>query len=229
MNIVGFGDSFISKNHDLQGYLNRVGRHFKTDNVKWHGFPGTCSWDAFFQFKDYPDPVDVAVFAWSEPSRLFHRVVRGICPGSASQPIDKNDPNREVWEAANLYYKYIYDYQKIEYEAMAFYQWFDTWSTRFSNTKFIHMWSFAKNKSEYNDPWRQYRESTQDLEYHHTWKNGVEIRPALMYLSMKEGWPKDNDLSKETRVNHLTATYHIMLATRIIEAIEHYKPGTIIQ
>ena len=224
MKIVGFGDSFISPTREHWGYLNQVGSKLGAD-VVWNGFPGTSSWDAFFQFKDYPDDIDVAVFCWSDPSRMYHPNVRGICPNSAMQQHPPGQWDSEVWRASQEYYSYLYDWRKTEYEASAFYYWFDHWSERFANTKFIHMWSFAKTILGVGDPWQKYREDIRGLEYHHRWKNGVEIRPALMHFSLKEGWPTDNNLSNEKRANHMAPVFHSYLAEQIVDAINNYKPG----
>jgi hypothetical protein len=221
MRIVGFGDSFISKN-DKTGYLDIVGKKLNAD-IKWHGLPGAGIWDSFFQFKDYPHNIDVAVFAWSSPSRFFHPNVRGICHGSV-QLMKPGMPNFETWEAARQYYYYLYDWRKTEYEAMAFFQWFDEWSKRYANIKFIHMWSFSKD-TEFNETWEKYKHNSTKLEYHHRWQNGVEIRPALMHFSAREGWPENNNFSRETRNNHLSETYHAHLADIIVDAVNNYQPG----
>ena len=221
MRIVGFGDSFISKN-DKIGYLDIVGKALGAE-VDWRGHNGTGPWDAFFQFKDYPYDIDVAVFAWSSPSRLYHPNIRGMCHGSI-QKITPGMPNYETWEAARQYYHYIHDWRKTEYEVLAFYQWFDNWSKRYAGIKFIHMWSFSKDV-EFNETWEKYKYDPSQLEYHHKWQNGVEIRPALMHFSANEGWPENNDFSKETRNNHLSETYHSHLSGIIIDAINTYQPG----
>jgi hypothetical protein len=221
MRIVGFGDSFISKNDNI-GYLDIVGKQLDAD-IKWNGLPGTGIWDAFFQFKDYPYDIDVAVFSWSSPSRLYHPHIRGMCHGSVQQ-INPNMPNFETWEAAKQYYYYLYDWRKTEYEATAFFQWFDQWSKRYANIKFIHMWSFSKDVT-FNQTWEKYKGSANQLEYHHRWKNGFEIRPALMHFSAREGWPEHDDFSKETRNNHLSELYHSHLASIIVDGIINYEPG----
>lgn len=223
MRIVGFGDSFITKNHGNIGYLDMVGEALGAE-VDWRGHQGTGPWDAFFQFKDYPYDIDVAVFAWSSPARLYHPHVQGLCHGSAFNEIDTKMPNYEIWEAARQYYYYLYDWRKTEYEAIAFYQWFDKWSERFANIKFIHMWSFSKDL-QFNESWEKYKKSMDILEYHHRWSNGVEIRPALIHLSARDGWPTDNDLTKENRPNHLSEMYHRYLSENIVDAVKNYTPG----
>ena len=221
MRIVGFGDSFISKNK-TDGYLDIVGKKLNAE-VDWRGHNGSGPWDAFFQFKDYPYDIDVAVFSWSSPSRLYHPNIRGMCHGSV-QNLTPTMDNFETWEAARQYYYYLYDWRKSEFEAVAFYQWFDQWSTRYASIKFIHMWSFSKDTA-FNQSWEKYKHDPTQLEYHHRWKNGYEIRPALMHFSAVDGWPADNDLGKETRNNHLTEMYHMYLSEIIEDAIVNYEPG----
>ena len=224
MKIVGFGDSFIwkaSQNTDTC-YLDYTAQELGAE-VEWRGYNGSGSWDAFFQFKNYPQNIDVAVFAWSGVTRLYHPNVRGICHGSSQQVFPGAD-NFEIWDAARKYYYYLYDWEKSEYEAMAFYQWFDQFSTNYPNTKFIHMWSFAKDTT-FDESWEKYKGNPDNLEYPHRWKNGAEIRPALMHFSTQDGWPADNNLHREKRNNHLTEPYHIHLSNVLTTAIKEYQPG----
>lgn len=232
MNIVGFGDSFISGHVDSNrsGYLDDVGDIVNAESVTWNGYPGSGSWDAFFQFKNYEKLVegDVVIFSWSDPARLYNRRVRNLCLHGSSLPIDKDNPDAKVWHAARQYYAELYDYEKTEYEAAAFYYWVDNWLASFTKIKFIHLWGFAKNTPGIRNYWDMYlEENTDKLEYHHHFKNGAEIRPALMSFSRREGWSALNDLKGETRLNHLTPKYHSLLASMIADAIENYEPGKI--
>lgn len=234
MKIVGFGDSFIEGAHESwpgnDNYLAKVGRHLNA-SVETHGFGGSGSWDAFFQFEKYMkqelEHVDIVIFAWSEPSRLYHPHVRNLCPHGSSLPRDKNDPDAAIWLAAKQYYAELYDHHKTESEASAFYQWVDILSTNYADTKFIHMWSFAKDVTRKLSWWDMYDEDQTTIEYHHHFKNGAEIRPALMNFSRREGWPKGNDTPNDPRQNHMTPKYHTVLSSIIIDAIENYEPGVI--
>ena len=224
MRIVGFGDSFIWKApyHKKAGYLDMVGLELDAE-VHWNGYNGSGPWDAFFQFKDYPKEIDVAIFAWSVPSRLYHPHIRGMCHGSV-QRINNDTQHPETWEAAKQYYHYLYDWRKTQYEITAFYQWFDRELANYPNTKFIHMWSFSAER-EFHDGFDKYKQDPDQLEYYHRWSNGVEIRPALMYFSAQEGWPANDDLSKETRENHLSLEYHKYLAKILVDNIKNYESG----
>ena len=93
MKITYFGDSFINTDikivggqivydqHDknwqelLDQYPYLLADHFNAD-MESYGYPGSGSWDAFFQFKKYCEqndgPSDVTVFCWSNLTRLYH-------------------------------------------------------------------------------------------------------------------------------------------------------------
>jgi hypothetical protein len=225
MKIVGFGDSFIMHSNNSNAYLNIVANELNAE-VEFKGYAGTGPWDTFFQFKDYTKELDVAVFCWSEFARLYHPHVRGICPGSARSVREFDHCNSEIWNSARNYYDHLFDNRKTDYEAEAFYQWFDNWSRRFSGIKFIHMWSFAKPKHG-GDFYIEHSRDMRDLDYYHKFQHGAEIRPALMHHSVRGDWPED--ISKDTRVNHLNFDFHRYLSTFIIDAIIDYVPGKIYQ
>lgn len=224
MNIVGFGDSFITGVGDNNTYLGILKNYFNAQVIT-KGIPGTGPWEAFFQFKKYTGPMDVAIFAWSEPHRLYH---------SRLKPVDWHNINREtpgyndeVKMAAEKYYQFIYDQEKAEHEAEALYHWFDEYSKRF-NVKFIHLWSFAKNP-EAVPPEEFYNQHPGGISYHHRFNNGVEIRPALMKFSVEEEWPGMGNIRQETRPHHMGPHSHHKLSKLIIDAIENYEPGRLIE
>lgn len=225
MRIVGFGDSFIMQSSDPGAYLNLVAKEFDAE-LDFKGYPGTGPWDTFFQIKDYTKEIDVAVICWSEFGRLYNSYVRGICPGSIWNHHEGNQKELEIWDAALKYYQHLYDGKKIDYEAEAFYQWVDSWTKRFAGIKFIHMWSFAKVRAG-GDFYSEHRKDRKDLEYYHSFKNGAEIRPALMHYSVNGDWP--GDIKKDPRTNHLNNDFHKYVANFIIDAIKTYQPGKIYQ
>jgi len=234
MNIVGFGDSFISENGEYSPeygkcYLDTVGTTLSAKSVTWAGCSGSSIWDAFFQFKNYEKltDIDVAVFAWTDVSRLYHYRVRNLCPYGSSLRANLNGSDADVWLATKHYYTELYAHEKTEYEAQAFFHWFDNLTLSFPKIKFIHMWGFSKNTQTAGSNWDRYAEDNVELEYHHRFKNGVEIRPALMNFSRRDGWPSDDDLANETRANHLTLKNHDILSSIIVNAIENYEPGKI--
>ena len=215
MKIVGFGDSFITPNDLHYSYTNLIAAHFNT-TFEHYGKEGSGAWNAFFQFKKVNIDADVVLFAWSSSIRLYHSEYTTICPSGVTLNKNSNDP---IWKAAEMYYAYLFEKEKAIYEHTAFYYWLDNWlKETYPNTKFIHMWGFPSAATDGTD-WGK----TENFQYYHQWKNGVEIRPALIHLSYLDEWP--GDLSKETRCHHMTPRMHRILADNIIAAIEDYKPG----
>lgn len=227
MKIAGFGDSFITENNLPYSYTNLIGKHFNTQ-FQHYGHAGSGAWDAFFQFIDRKEEYDVVIFVWSAEHRTYHPTHRNICPAV----IDKKSNSDPVWEAAKQYYAYLYSSRKTYFEHVAFYSYVDTYlRVNHPNTKVIHLWGFPaaneytergeyikQEKINWNEPHR--------FSYIHRFKHGVEIRPALINLSYREGWP--GDLSKETRCHHMTPNIHRYLYKYVIAAIEHYFPGRLI-
>jgi hypothetical protein len=220
MKIVGFGDSFITPAIQNYAYTNLVAKHFNAEFESF-GLEGSGTWDAYFQLekylKDNPAP-DVVLFAWSASMRLYHPEVRNICYNSAVlNPAEPESPTfKPLWKAAKAYYEYLYDAPKANMDHSCLYYWIDTVLVpKYPNTKFIHMWSFPNNACNFGKP--------QDMEYLYEFTTAVEIRPALIHLSYLDEWP--NDLSKETRIHHMTPKMHNILADTIIAAIEDYNSG----
>ena len=218
MRIVGFGDSFITQCHnDYPSYTNLISEHYSSEFIS-HGISGSGSWEAFFQFEEHFDNQDVVMFAWSNTSRLYHHAVKDICFSGAERNKNSDNP---VWQAANMYYNYLYSAKKSHYELKAFYYWFDDYLSQFKNTKFIHMWGFPADKinQQYYYTWAEHEK----YDYLHRFKIGMEVRPALIYLSYLDGWP--NDLANETRPNHFTNKMHRYLADILIKSIDEYENG----
>lgn len=218
MKIVGFGDSFITPASG-EYYTNIIADHFQAD-AEFLGYQGSGTWDAFFTFMEYVKHnslPDVVMFVWSNTSRLYHHRIRDICPTGV---IKHKDSGHIVWQAAELYYAHLYDDVKAEYEFRAFYYWLDHWLAKtYPTVKFIHMWSFPHWHGE------KYALTENDkFQYYHRFTNGIEIRPALIYLSTLDGWPSDG-LANETRTHHLTNKMHKFLANKIIDALTNYKNG----
>jgi hypothetical protein len=237
MKIVGFGDSFIlgiTPNHKEwpETYQGMISQKLNAD-VEFRGQPGTGPWSAYFDFLDYKEHIDVAIFAWSEPGRMYHPVVKPLNFATVRNDIhNKNHPHYDVIKAADLYYQHLMNNNKKNHELKALMTLVDTLSLEYPNTKFIHLPCFTWDK---DDEWWGdiYEHTNQDqLNYHHTFKNGIQIHPALMYMSIKHEWVgregSHTKLNQETRQCHLSVPVHKLLADAIVDGIQNYVPGNII-
>jgi hypothetical protein len=236
MNICGFGDSFMDLPRDNNvknlTYLKQVADKFNA-TFEPYGEPGTGPWSAFFNFQKYKNKenIDVAIFAWSEHNRLYHPIVRPINFTSVHNPkvhsMYPKEIDYDVWEAAKQYYRYIYDDTKSKYEAIGLYHLMDHLSLDYPHIKFIHMFCYALHNSDqiyldiYNDP-----DVPNNLKYPYLFKNGVNIRPALMYMSYLDEWP--DDLYYETRDCHLSQKMHNVLTETLYTAITNANIGDIV-
>jgi hypothetical protein len=227
MKIFGFGDSFITDNELDYSYTNILKNHFDAD-CQWHGREGSGSWNAFFHFLDHRETCDVLIFVWSAEHRTYHPHHTNICPAAIEQNLGKHP----VWEAAKQYYSHLYDCRKAYYEHVAFYDWVDSYlKDNYPDTKVIHLWSFpAANSFTMHGElieWENYNWDKPNMfPYIHRFKHGVEFRPALINLSYRDGWP--GDLKYEKRCHHMTPPMHKVLAVRLIDAIENYENGRLV-
>lgn len=240
MRIAGFGDSFIQPiyypNGDLYNeynYLTKIGKYFNTNDFIAYGYPGSGVWDAFFEFQKQEEiarknnkPFDIVIFAWSNGSRLYHPIVRDICASNVYNHYDSKQP---LWIAAKNYYEHLFDHKKLKYELTAFFYWLDNHlKETYPNIKFVHLNGFPPydEGQPVEDYYEYIKKNDGNIKYYTTWKNSVEIRPSLIYFSLMDDWP--GDLSKEHRFQHLTPKMHTIVSDLVINAIENYVPGKII-
>lgn len=235
-NIVAFGDSFtltITPNHLEwdECYQGMLANRYNC-LPEFRGKPGTGPWYMFFDFLRYPDKhlIDVALIAWSEISRLYHPVFQPINTHIAhDKELFKkaSDHERDVIVAANHYYQKLYDGHQKSYEMKALMNLFDDMCSEYKHIKFIHLPCFTwESPAEW---WGEtYKvKKPEDLVYYHNFKNGMEVRPALMYLSMLDEWPAD--LSQDRRQCHMTSRVNRLLADTIIQCIDNYTPGKMVE
>lgn len=234
MKIVGFGDSFILgpptpvKEID-DTYQALLGNKYNT-YPEFRGIGGTGPWHAFFDFLNYfktcNEHVDVVLMAWSEAHRLYNPMLTRQNAELAAKVANKpNISFNEVFSAVQQYYDFVMDTEKQNYEIQALMTMFDDMVSNYPNTKFINLHSFSRlNKGE---GWKDY-DDVSKLQYHYKFKNSMEIRPCLIYLSRLEDWPGDNNMHLEKRECHLSPKMHKLVADAIISAIENYSPGKIV-
>jgi hypothetical protein len=190
------------------------------------GQPGTSPWHAFMNYDSYEhkQDVDVVVFAWSDKARLYHSHVSPICHTTVADPSiwpDLHSYNKSVMEAAMQYYSYLYDDKKATVEMEGLFRVMDSRALDYPHIKFIHMFCYADNVHDGLDIYKSDR--IDELKYIYSFKNGVNIQPALMTLSYNDGWP--SDIRKETRECHLTPKMHEVLAEGIYNAITNANNG----
>lgn len=231
MKILGIGDSF------MHGDINRKAIDFLllTSNAlnaesEMIGMSGTGPWNSFFKFLNYKDKesLDVVIFAWSEATRLYyhdHNIPLNSGTVLYKMHRDKKSVD-EIYNAAEQYYLHLYDYEKQGYEAMGIYYIIDDMAKKYPNIKFIHMFCFAHNSDISFPHMEVYDKKTFDhLEYLYTFQNGINIKPALMYLSRHcEEYPT-NGIEHDHRSCHMGVKMHQRLADTLVDAIQNGKNG----
>lgn len=243
MNIVGFGDSFILGLADIvpgsdqstnlawkNSYQGMLGDHYKCV-PEFRGFPGTGPWSMFFDFLNYKqkDKIDVAIIAWSEITRLYHPKLQvgNITLFDKERMNTLTEDEKIVLSAAKGYIQHLGNTEKLNYEMKALMMLVDDMAKSYPNIKFIHLPCFTwENFDEWwNLTYKKKKPS--DLKYYHDFKNGMEVRPALMYMSMMDEWPSNP--FEDKRECHLSSRVNRLLADKIIDCIENYHPGKLLQ
>jgi len=234
MKIVGFGDSFIlgpptPVPEITDTYQAILGQKYNT-YPEFRGIGGTGPWHAFFDFINYfkaaNEKIDVVLIAWSEAHRLYNpNLTHSNADNAAKSTNNSSITFRDVYDAVQHYYYFVMDSEKQNYEIRALMTMFDDIVLDYPDIKFINLHSFSYlNKGE---SWKDYDDITK-LKYHYNFKNCMEIRPCLMHLSRLEDWPGDNNMHLEKRECHLSPKMHKLVADAIINAIDNYSPGSII-
>ena len=203
MKIGFFGDSYCAKieARGFKTYLKKLSSHYNADIIHT-GIGGSSIGDVLL--KQLPGrSADIYIFVWTDYGRLYNSYIRNINASSAATMLGG------VGDAVRGYYKYLLDDQfaKIQYTALLEYIDNHVISKFPSNTKIIHLWSFK---------------GFGDEDYYYRWKNGVEIRPALVEVS-------GTVESVKLVPNHLaTEDQNTLVFDWIRQAIDNYNSGTLI-
>lgn len=222
MKIGFYGDSFADcVKYSEDTYLNILSKKLNAEIVHT-GYGGSSVWDVVLKQFDPLNTPDICVFCWTHSVRLYHSTYRSLTPNSES--------NIEIQSAVDQYYAHLFNLEKslLEYKSLLY--WFDNvvLSEISKHKKIIHLWSIGERKSKNFKNWKTAdAHLLENIEYIHEWKNGVEIKPALMYLSVWNNSSEQNlkYFNKETRFNHLEPYKHLMLASWIEQALAHYSDG----
>jgi hypothetical protein len=225
-----FGDSFCSvleptkdfKFDDIT-YIKKLVDYYDLELVH-KGSHGSSIWDTlliqmdpYIKNDDFPD---ICVFCWSSPGRLFHRRIREINSGTAFQ--EDPDEDKDVWNAAKMYFEHFYDPDKDKLEHLSCLQYIDNniFSKLSSDIKVINVWSFGEISN-----WQEL--NINDVTYSYRWKHGVEIRPSFISLSLHDQPTNIRKLVLDHRPNHLDGEKNDQAFRWIKKAIES-EDGTLL-
>ena len=237
MKIGFFGDSFCEVLTDLHSwhnkytpYLKQIKHHYDAEIVHL-GVGGSSIWDVIIkQFPPFQDNLpDVCVFCWTDPSRIYHPIVRNMGHWLTQKKNWKDINPRGLWNykeyrAAREYFNHLYDHDKNIHECISAFYYFDREVLRSiqHKTKIIHLWSFGiPGHSKNNNPYYP-----SNITYIYDWLTGTEIRPSLNCFSViGKDVPYENDLA----ANHLGSVLNNKLVSDlIIEAIDTHANGQLL-
>ena len=132
-----FGDSFcVSRKSDSWCVI--LAKELDMEITHW-GSGGASIWQTMLEFNKVDIKPDVIVFCWTHPNRLYHPTLP-LTPNAV--PMPKVDPR--IFEASELYYKYLQNDDKDNMSSKYALQWFDQNELRKfdSKHKIVQMWSF---------------------------------------------------------------------------------------
>ena len=236
---IGFyGDSFVEvwqdgidgPKNDLKTWPRIVADKFDLEIVHT-GKGGTSYWDIpLQQFTLKPnaegiiDIPDILIFCWTSSNRLYSKDRIQLMP-NPRQSLFQLGPKtldpltiEKMDSAARGYYKYIHDEKKEIAEYQACLYWFDETilSKIPSDRKIIHLWSYGHENTE-NPKHRVGTYHPENLKYLHTWKNGCEIRPSCMSISLMDGCNVSHISNVENHFN--TQDKHNIMADFIMHSL----------
>lgn len=228
-----FGDSFAAEEsnphtwwYKYDSYIKKLVTHYDAEIANL-GQGGSSIWDAI---RTQLEPLiksnnvpDVCVFVWTNPGRLYHKEIRRINHADALTPKihTYNIFKHKIWSAAKQYYLHLYDHQQAQVEHLAAMYYIDhvILPSLPKSTKIINLWSSADPLS-----WEVQNFHPSKISYPYKWKTGVEIRPALISLSLC-----NHDVSilqVDKRANHLEGEIkNGMMFDWIKYALENYQDG----
>ena len=222
--LVCFGDSFADgKNDDT--WISRLAIQNNWDR-ECFGLGGTgpiYAIEKFFEYVQSGQDFDIAIFCWSEPSRLHHPKVRDLNTHT-SQYIPKNKTKDEiaVYEASGQYLKHFYRRDIGQLQLSGVLRWFDNYlKENFSDKLFFHFQCF--NSSLKWMPGDEENFSPKDVKNWfllHLFESGITAYPPLLYLSINDlNFVEFGDEYDTGRHGHLGAEQHILLAKLLSDYI----------
>jgi hypothetical protein len=235
-----FGDSFCTSNGPGT-YIDIVARELDL-RVTHLGVGGSSVDDLIIKQFTPLDPSllhpyelkirvpDICVFCWTDSNRLFNNLVRNINGGTVDniEKTSRNTDEKKVWEAALFYYRELYDHtwHKLRHNSMIYY--FNKYLlAKHSDKQIINLWSLGDGKHYYGNPAKDY--SSENTVYPFRFELGMELRPGLMSLSLKE-MEDVQDLVNDVRPNHMASPeVNRLLSDSIIQAITNYESGKLIE
>jgi hypothetical protein len=228
-----FGDSFAAEESNphswwfkYETYIRKISKNYDAKIVNL-GHGGSSIWDTILiqlnPLIESNTVPDICVFVWTNPGRLFHKEVRRINHSDSLTPKihTYNIFKHKIWEAAKQYYLYLYDHDQAKLEHQSFMYYIDNviLPTLPKTTKIIHFWSSAEF-----DTWQTEYFHPTKVSYPYKWKHGVEIRPALLSLSLSD--QDTSILQVDKRPNHIDGEIkNTMVYAWIKYALLNYQDG----
>lgn len=197
-----FGDSFCANKNSFSlkytTYVSMLANYYDAEIVHL-GKGGSSIGDLILlqlnPFIIENNVPDICVFTWTDIARIFNRHVRKLNLASVQEYYKRS----KIWTAALEYYTHLYDHEFSELQYLALLEHVDNviLSQLPSKTKIVHLWSFGNPKE-----WTTNGFLPENINYHYTWKHGIEVRPSLMSFSMMDN--PSNEVFNDPGPNHLS-------------------------
>jgi hypothetical protein len=221
--LVCFGDSFADgKNEGTWISQLAIQNNWNRESFGLGGSGPIYAIEKFFEYIQSGQDFDIAIFCWSEPSRLYNTKVRDV-NSYTSQYIPKNKTKDEiaVYKASAQYLQYFYRSDIGQLQLSGVLRWFDSYlKENFSDKLFFHFQCF--NASLKWMPGDKENFSPKDIENWfllHLFESGVTAYPPLLYLSINDpDFVEFGDEYDRHRHGHLAKDQHIALS----KLLTHY-------
>ena len=227
MKVIVFGDSFVlfSGPDPLKGehWLQRLQAKQNCDLHIEYAQGGSGPLNAISNFYKFyhsgkVNEYDTFIFAWSQPSRLFHKHVSDINFFTAQSPIARHHPNlAKVYESAYVYHDNFYIHQYEDMKLCGVLQWFDKVLCKdFNNKKIIHFHSFSAGIDFATGETKQ----IENQYLYHKFESGVTMYPSLMWFSENDPIYDAKQQHRDQRNGHLSNPDHEIVYNKLMEAMD---------
>lgn len=225
--VLVIGDSFTDILGTHYTWLNRLRIHYNW-NIDNKSIAGSGSHYAFHTFMNYTEDFDICIFAWSEPTRLFHKCIPNLNSNEAVNKTHMIPWQKDIYKAAQHYYMHLIHDEMEVYKNTALLFWLDHYlKNNYPNKLFIHFHCFPKHNWTEN-VYEKIKE-IDDSSFYHTFETGLNISPTLLKLSSSDP-DQPNNYAVDQRSGHLSKQVHEKLFYSLVNYFKknEYENGKIV-
>lgn len=232
--VLVLGDSFTFKhNHTKYHWLNQLAiqNDWKINDLSIAGSGPYYVIDTFLHYIDNLKDYDIILFAWSEPTRFYHRRAPWLNAHECEHRAQFKPGLENLYEAARMWYYHALDFRLEEIKCTGLEYWFDNYlSENFSDKQIYHVYCFPRMNNTGKVEYSKYLDSCADInnqQVYHLFKTGVSVLPTLVYYSVNDP-DKPKSMGHDSRAGHLSESAHHGVFNKLNTLVnESYSNGRI--